>query len=90
MNVRSDADRHAADALIEDVARLRKDDAVFRDVMGPRGHKLPVTAIVANLSNLSNPKDAGLKKAVARVKRGTRRGGTVTRKRIYRLPPNPE
>lgn len=71
MNVRSDADRHAADALIEDVARLRKDDAVFRDVMGPRGHKRPVTAIVANLSI---PTDAGLKKAVARVKRGTRRG----------------
>ncbi|MBK7539250.1 MAG: hypothetical protein IPI49_28575 [Myxococcales bacterium] len=34
------------------------------------GNKLPVTAVVADLSN---PKDVGLKKAVARVKRATKR-----------------
>jgi len=70
VNVRSDADRRAADAVLEDVARLRKDDDVYRDVLGPRGNKLPVTAVVADLSN---PKDVGLKKAVARVKRATKR-----------------
>lgn len=70
VNVRSDADRRAADAVLEDVARLRKDDDVYRDVLGPRGNKLPVTAVVADLSNA---KDVGLKKAVARVKRATKR-----------------
>lgn len=70
VNVRSNADRRAADAVLEDVARLRKDEEVYRDVLGPRGNKLPVTAVVADLSN---PKDVGLKKAVARVKRATKR-----------------
>ncbi len=70
VNVRPDADRHTADALIEDIARLRKDDAIHRDVLGLGGSKVPVTAVVADLLN---PKDAGLKKAVARVKRATRR-----------------
>lgn len=70
VNVRSVADRRAADDVLEDVARLRKDEEVYRDVLGPRGNKLPVTAVVADLSN---PKDVGLKKAVARVKRATKR-----------------
>jgi molybdopterin-guanine dinucleotide biosynthesis protein len=35
-----------------------------------RGNKLPVTAVIADLSN---SKDAGLKKAVARVKLATKR-----------------
>jgi hypothetical protein len=70
VNVLSDADRRAADAVIEDVARLRKDEEVYRDVLGPRGNKVPVTAVVADLSN---PKDVGLKKAVARVRRATKR-----------------
>jgi len=69
VNVRSDADRRAAVAVLEDVTRLRKDEAVYQDVLGHRGNKLPVTAVVADLSN---PKDVGLKKAVARVKRATK------------------
>jgi len=59
----------AGDAVIEDVTRLRKDEAVYQDVLGHRGNKLPVTAVVADLSN---PKDVGLKKAVVRVKRATK------------------
>lgn len=70
VNVRSDADRRAADDVLEDVARLRSDEEVYRDVLGHRGNKLPVTAVVADLSN---PKDVGMKKAVARVKRVTKR-----------------
>ena len=70
VNVRTEADRRAAASVIEDVARLRKDEEVYRDVLGPRGNKIPVTAVIADLSN---PKDAGLKKAVARVKRATKR-----------------
>lgn len=70
VNVRSDAERRAAEAVVDDVVRLRKDEDVYRDVVGLRGNKLPVTAVVAVFSN---PKDAGLKKAVARVKRATKR-----------------
>ena len=44
VNVREGEDRARAEALVEDVARLRKDKAVFRDVLGIRGNKLPVTA----------------------------------------------
>ena len=70
LNVRSEADRPAAESVIEDVARLRKDEEVYRDVLGHRGNKQPVTTVIADLSD---PKDVGLKKAVARVKRATKR-----------------
>lgn len=70
VNVRSDADRRAAAFVLEDVARLRKDEAVYRDVLGLRGDKLPVMTVIADLSH---PTDAGLKKALARVKRATKR-----------------
>lgn len=70
LNVRCAADRRAAEAVVADVARLRKDEQVYRDVVGRQGNKLPVTAVVADLSE---PGDAGLKKATARVKRAARR-----------------
>lgn len=66
VNGRGEAERLAAAALVEDVGRLRKDDAVFHDVLGFRGSRVPVTAVVADLSD---PKDPGLRKAIARVKR---------------------
>ena len=69
VNARAEMERRAAEALVEEIARLRKEDEVYRDVVGLRGNKLPVTAVVADLSN---PKDAGLKKALARVKRATK------------------
>lgn len=68
VNVRSALDRDAAGALLDDIARLRTDDVIFRDVMGVRGNKLPITAAVADLSS-SN--DAGLKRVASRVKRAT-------------------
>jgi hypothetical protein len=70
VNVRCDAERRAAEAFVDDIARLRKDEEVYRDVVGLRGNRRPVAAVIADLSN---PKDAGLKKAVARVKRATKR-----------------
>ena len=70
INVRSADERVAAQRFIKDVARLRQDEAIFRDVIGHRGYKIPVTAVMADLSDL---KDPGLRKAVARVKRATRR-----------------
>jgi hypothetical protein len=70
VNVRSDAERQKAQSVVVDVARLRKDQDVFLDVLGRRGNKLPITTVVADLSN---PKDAGLKKALARVKRAMKR-----------------
>lgn len=70
-NLRDESERPAAAALLEDLARLRKDETIFADVAGLRGNKLPITAVVADLSSA---KDAGLKKALARVKRAIKRG----------------
>ena len=69
VNIRDPADRPAAVQLLVDLARLRKDDALFSDILGTRGHRRPLTAIVANLAD---PRDAGRKKAVARVRRTIR------------------
>jgi hypothetical protein len=56
-------------ALVQEVVRLRKDAEVFKDVFDWRGSKTPVTAVVARLAE---PRDLGLKKAVARVRRAIR------------------
>ena len=66
VNVRHDDERERAENLVQEVARLRKDAAVFRGVFGPLRHKVPMTAVAANLTD---PRDAGSKKAIARVKR---------------------
>ena len=70
VNLRADADHRAAESIVVDVARLRKDDEIYRDVVGVRGNRLPVTAIVADLANSKDPR---LKKVMARVKRMTKR-----------------
>lgn len=72
VNVRDESERPAAAGLLEELARLRNDETIFADVVGLRGNKIPITAVVADLSNA---RDAGLKKALARVKRATKRGG---------------
>jgi len=70
VNIRSEGERLDAEKLIAELGQLRKDDKLFKDVVGFRGSKLPITAVVADLSN---PRDAGLKKAIARIKRATKR-----------------
>lgn len=69
VNVRTAVDRGRGESLVAEVHRLRKDEAVFDDVLGFRGSKIPVTAVVANLAD---PRDPGTKKAVARVRRALR------------------
>jgi hypothetical protein len=66
VNVRSAAERERGEALAQEVARLRKDRAVFDDVLGFRGNKTPITVVVANLLE---PRDPGRKKALVRVRR---------------------
>jgi hypothetical protein len=66
VNIRDDAERSLGETLLADVGRLRKDDAVFADVMGPRGSRVPITAVVADLAQ---PTDPGTKKALARILR---------------------
>ena len=70
VNARSDAERNAAASVVAEVARLRQDNDVYGDVFGIRGSKRPVTAVIVDLSN---SKDTGLKKAITRVKRATKR-----------------
>ena len=69
VNIRLSTERPAAEQLLVDLARLRNDDALFNDILGWRGHRTPITAVVANISD---PRDAGRRKAVARVRRTIR------------------
>jgi hypothetical protein len=69
VNVRSAAERERGESLLAGVHRIRKDRAVFDDVLGFRGSKIPITAVVADLADRD---DAGTKKALARVRRAIR------------------
>lgn len=69
VNIRDEAETSNGEALLAEVARLRKDEAVFADVMGPRGSRVPITAVVANLTQ---PSDPGTRKALARIRRVVR------------------
>ena len=69
VNIRSEPERRDAERLLAELARLRKEPALFDDILGVRGTKIPITALV---TNLRDPKDAGLKKALARVGRAVR------------------
>ncbi len=63
VNIHAEAERPRAEDLVADVGRLRKEPALFEDILGTR---IPVTAVVANLAD---PEDRGQKKAVARARR---------------------
>ena len=69
VNCRQGSDRRAAEALIADVVRLRKDKELAADILGSRGKRRPVTAVVADLAD---PNDSGRKKAIARTQRAIR------------------
>ena len=65
-NVRRAGERKAAERLIAELGRLRKDEDLFNDILGLRGSRIPITAVVANLAD---PGDPGRKKALARIGR---------------------
>ena len=69
VNDRHGGNRQAAEALVADVVRLRKDKELVADILGPRGNRIPVTAVVADLTD---PNDPGRKKAIARTRRAFR------------------
>lgn len=66
VNVHGRAQRPAAERTTTEVAMLRKDEAVFRDVFGSWGYRTPITTVIADLSAAGDP---GLKKALLRVRR---------------------
>ena len=66
VNLTTPDQRSLAEGLLQEVPRLRRDPEVFKDVMDVRATRLPITSVIANLAD---PKDAGLNKALARVKR---------------------
>src|SRR5262249_61194328 len=78
VNLREPAERPAAEQLLVDHARLRKDETLFSDIVGWRGYRLPITAVLANLAD---PRDVGRKKAVARGRQTIRSQGQALRKR---------
>ena len=69
VNSRHSGNRRAAEALVADVVRLRKDKELAADILGTRGNRIPVTAVVADLTD---PNDPGRKKAIARTRRAIR------------------
>jgi hypothetical protein len=69
VNIRDQSERASAEQLVADAHRLRKDDDLFIDIVGWRGHRLPITAVVANIADA---RDAGRKKALGRVRRTIR------------------
>jgi hypothetical protein len=69
VNARDARQRQAADQLVADVLRLRKDPNLLADILGPRGSRIPITALAANLGD---PDDPARKKALARVRRAIR------------------
>ena len=69
INARPGSNRRAADALVADVIRLRKDKEIAVDVLGAIGNRRPVTAVVADLAD---PNDPARKKAIARARRTIR------------------
>jgi len=70
VNVRNDHERQAGEQLVADVVRLRKEEQLFKDILGFRGSRTPVTVVVADLLK---PEDPGRKKALARARRVFRR-----------------
>ena len=69
VDLRPGDDPATAEGFCAEVHRLRRDGDVFDDVLGLAGSRVPITGVVARLAD---PKDAGLRKAVQRVKRTLR------------------
>jgi hypothetical protein len=70
-NVRTRLERKLAESAAGELERIRRDEAVFRDVLGWRGRRIPITAVVADLGN---SKDAGTRKARTRIRRSMQEG----------------
>ncbi len=69
VNLRDRAQHDHAQALLAELKRLRADRQVSDDVLGWRARRTPITALSADLSD---PKDPGTRKAVARTVRTIR------------------
>jgi hypothetical protein len=69
VNVRCDDDLGGAARVLDDLGRLRRDRALFDDVVGWRGSRVAITAVMADLSN---PADPGTRKVLARLRRTVR------------------
>jgi molybdopterin-guanine dinucleotide biosynthesis protein len=69
VNVRTAAERERGKRMLDEIPRMRKDEAIFRDLFDYRGSRVPITAVMADLSD---PKDTGWRKALARVMRTLR------------------
>lgn len=69
VNLRGGHERRGGEKIVADIVRLRKDEELFNDVLRFGGSKVPITAVVANLAD---PTDPGRKKALARARRALR------------------
>jgi RecA/RadA recombinase len=61
-----DGGQKGAEPMLRDLHRLRADKDVFKDIFDRKGKRTPITAVTADLGD---PRDPGLRKAIARIKR---------------------
>jgi hypothetical protein len=66
INARSPREKAAGQRMLPDLARLRTDDELRVAVLGSLAHRVPVTSVVADLTDR---KDAAMRKALTRIKR---------------------
>ena len=66
---RTAGERERGKRMLNEIPRMRKDKAIFRDLFDYRGSRVPITAVMADLFN---PKDTGWRKALARFMRTLR------------------
>lgn len=71
INILDASERDRAEEMVRDMLRLRSDREIFDAVLGPRHQRTPITVVVVNLAD---PKDAGRKKAIARLQRAMAAG----------------
>ena len=66
INVRTEDERRRAETMVPELRRIRKDKEVYKNLLGWRGKRLPVTIRIADLADAG---DKGLKDIIKRIVR---------------------
>jgi hypothetical protein len=69
VNARGAGDRRTGERLVAELVRLRKDKELSTDILGAKGSRIPITAVVADLAD---PDDPRRNKALTRTRRAIR------------------
>jgi hypothetical protein len=67
INVHADSERPVAERLADEIRKVRADGSILRSFDGAPHESRRISVFIANLND---PREAELKKAIARIKRG--------------------